>query len=447
MEGNKLVRKKYVKIELALLVLLGISQYFGVTAANLGLVFIMICLFPLVPGQMQAEVLLIAMPFFNMFSYKLGSTSLFYLLMTLYCVQYLRRRRFQMGRNQFLIFFVCCLLTITMNNMEIWVKWALRFFLMVLFFNDEALSDSLQDTVQYTSVSAILSSAIGYIMQINGKSIYTRSYVYLQGVGSSTRFAGLIGDSVFYGQFIAVLIAANLMLAYQDKRYGRFAHIASAIMAAFALLSISKTAILLIAVELTGYVVLLIIRNAKNRKSVMKSVLLLIGVWAALVLLYWYVMTHSDNFLVRSFMTRFAANDLWTGRTSIAETYLKWIASDWKCWLVGMRYSTYTRGIQSGNLVIRRAHNILIETACLFGVIPTIAILVALVCYFCRLQSRYHVSVMAYLPLMILLASGVSLHGHFEWHYYFLCSIAFACVHFNIRKRKEQLSHENNAIC
>ena len=138
MEGNKLVRKKYVNIELALLVLLGISQYFGVTAANLGLVFIMICLFPLVPGQMQAEVLLIAMPFFNMFSYKLGSTSLFYLLMFLYCVQYLRRSRFQMGRNQFLIFFVCCLLTITMNNMEIWVKWALRFFLMVLFFNDEA---------------------------------------------------------------------------------------------------------------------------------------------------------------------------------------------------------------------------------------------------------------------------------------------------------------------
>ena len=100
-----------------------------------------------------------------------------------------------------------------------------------------------------------------------------------------------------------------------------------------------------------------------------------------------------------------------------------------------MKYSQYTRGIPNGNLIITRAHNIYIETACLFGVIPAIVLLIGLICYFYRLQARYHVSATAYLPLLVLAVSGISLHGHFEWHYYFLCSIAFACVHFNIRRK------------
>lgn len=437
MTVNRVKNKKYIHTELGLLMLLGISQYFGVASANLGIVLCTFCLFLLIPEELNAEALFIAMPFFNMFSYKLGTTSLFYVLIILYSIKYLRWRNLRINKRKFAIFFLCCLFTLTIQDTTIWLKWALRFWLMVLLFNDENLDQSLGDTIRYTSVSAIFSSVIGYLMQINGKSIYTRSYVYLQGSGSTTRFAGLIGDSVFYGQFIAVLIAANLMLAYRDRKYGAFAHIASTIMAAFALLTFSKTAILLITVEVTVYVLLLIVKNSKSRKTFFKSVLLVFAVWVAIMLLYWYVLTHTDNILVKGFITRFSADDLWTGRTTIAETYLEWLGADWKCWLSGMKYSQYTQGIQSGSLLIERAHNIYIETACLFGVIPGIAILLALIGYFFRQQIKYHASVISYLPILVLAASGVSLHGHFEWHYYFLCSIAFACVHSDIRKRKK----------
>lgn len=426
---------KPIYTELGLLLLLGIGQYFGVAAINLMTVLFITCLFLLLPGNLDAEALFIAMPFFNMFSYKLGTTSLFYLLIILYSVRYLRRRHFCMKTRKLVIFLLCCLVTLTIQNMAIWLKWALQFWLMVLLFDDQDLNQTLEDTIKYTSVSAILSSAIGYLMQINGKSIYTRSYLYLQGLGSITRFAGLIGDSVFYGQFIAVLIAANLMLAYRDKSYSAFAYAASAVMTAFALLSLSKTAILLIAVEITGYTVLLIVKNSKSRKTIFKSVLLIIGAWLAIMLLYRYAVTHTDNVLIKGFIVRFSADDLWTGRLSIAARYLEWLSEDWKCWLFGMKYSQYTRGIPNGNLIITRAHNIYIETACLFGVIPAIVLLIGLICYFYRLQARYHVSATAYLPLLVLAVSGISLHGHFEWHYYFLCSIAFACVHFNIRRK------------
>lgn len=446
MTANRKKCRKYIYTELGLLLLLGISQYFGVTSANLGIVLLIICLYFLVPPKKNAEALFIAMPFFNMFSYELGTTSLFYLFIILYSVKYLWYRSFRIDIRKLGIFLLCCFFSFTIQDMAVWTKWALRFWLMVLLFNDEGFDQNLEETIKYTSVSTIISSAIGYLMQINGKSIYTRSYVYLQGSGSTTRFAGLVGDSVFYGQFIAVLIAVNLMLAYKNRKYGTFAHVASAIMAAFALLSYSKTAILLIAVEVTGYVLLLIVKNAKSIKTIIKSILLIIGVWSSIMLLYWYVLTHTNNILVKGFMARFAENDLWTGRTSIATTYLEWLGEDWKCWLSGMKYSQYTKGIQSGSLLITRSHNIFIETACLFGVIPAITILLALVCYFVRQQIRYRASLIAYLPIAVLAASGISLHGHFEWHYYFLCSIAFACIHFDIRKRKELRFSETNAI-
>ena len=443
---RKVNNKKYIYTEFVLLILLSISQFFGVTGANLGIVLCIICLFCLLPEKKDTEALFIAMPAFNMFSYSLGKTSLFYLLIILYSVKYLWHKNFRVNKRKMIIFFLCCLFTITIQDVEVWVKWVLQFWLMILLFNDKNLDQNFENIIKYTSVSAVLSSIVGYVMQINGKSIYTRSYVYIQDAGSTTRFAGLIGDSVFYGQFIAVLIAANLTLAYRNKKYTMFAYIASAIMAAFVLLSFSKTAILLIAVEVTGYIVFLIARNSNNRKNIFKNILLIFGVWAVIMLLYQYVMTHTDNILIKGFLTRFSANDLWTGRTSIAETYFEWLSTDWKYWLSGMEYSQYTSGIQNGNLLITRAHNIYIETACLFGIIPAIILLVALVCYFYRLQIKYRVYMMSYLPLLVLAASGISLHGHFEWHYYFLCSITFACVHSDIRKRKEIRSNEINAI-
>lgn len=446
MLGGKSNHRKYIWIELGLLLFLGISQYFGVSGINLGIVLLLICLFAALPGNMQAEALFIAMPFFNLFSYKMGTTSMFYFLIIIYICRYLRRRHFRIKREKLAVFLVCCIFTISIRNAEVWLKWVLRFGLMVLLFNDKDMNHGLEETAKYTSVSAIISSMVGYLMLVNDRSIYNRSYVYIEGVGSNTRFAGLIGDSVFYGQFIAVLIAVNLLFAYQDPKYKRFTYVSSAIMTAFALLSISKTAIILIVIEVTAYVLLLIARNSKSRKTVIWSVILVFGAFCAIVLLYWYVMTHTDNILIQGFLTRFASGDLWTGRTSIARTYLEWLGEDWRYWLSGMSYGQYTQGIKNGSLLITRAHNIFIESACVFGVIPSIVIIMSLVVYFCRQHARHHTPVIAYLPLAVLIASGLALHGHYEWHYYFLCSMSFACIHSSVGEKKERLPDAIYAI-
>ena len=79
--------------------------------------------------------------------------------------------------------------------------------------------------------------------------------------------------------------------------------------------------------------------------------------------------------------------------------------------------------------MITRAHNIYIETICLFGLLPAVALF-----GFCLrkigsyIKNRNNIFFMT--PFMVLVLSGVSLHGHIEWPYYFLLSIALGTMDY-----------------
>ncbi|MCX0392522.1 hypothetical protein LI050_13420, partial [Clostridium perfringens] len=133
---------------------------------------------------------------------------------------------------------------------------------LILTYNEDILVRQSKQIIKGISVSMIISSAWGYIYLLTGKSIYTVGQVYLNGT-ITTRFGGLIGDSVFFAQFCAILIAANLVICYVDKKNITENIIFCLLLTIFDLLSYSKTGFLLIGFIYISYFIASIYNNAK----------------------------------------------------------------------------------------------------------------------------------------------------------------------------------------
>ncbi|WP_369675995.1 hypothetical protein, partial [Enterococcus faecium] len=100
--------------------------------------------------------------------------------------------------------------------------------------------ERLPQIIKCINISTIISSMIGYVMLISGNSIYTNSYIYTE-TGNVTRFAGLVGDSVFYGQFTVIIIGLTLAMMLEKEISKIFGYITCMILSIFVVLTYSKT--------------------------------------------------------------------------------------------------------------------------------------------------------------------------------------------------------------
>lgn len=405
-----------------LLILLGISQIYGIKLINI-LIFIviatMVCICPL---KSDVVILFLLVPFFNLLSLELGTTSFYYIYILIYLFKYFRYRRWKIEKNKVIIIMIAIFFTMFWLNFAVQLKWLLLFILLVINYKDIFFINEFHAIVKHICISTILSSIIGYVMLIEGKSIYTHSYIY-SSLGNTTRFPGLVGDSVFYGQFAVIIIAVLLTMLLENKVSKIFGYASTVILSCFVVITYSKTAIVLLAFVVLTYGIAYIGKYSQYSKTAWKTIVIL-GIFCLVTFSgFFYIITHLDNPLIKMYVIRFSSTDLWTGRKAVTDNYIQKLSSDFLYLFVGMPYSEYTQnGVLVGETIITRAHNIYLETMCLFGVIPAFVIVflcVKKMFVFLMKNKNWFMIV----PLLTLMISGVSLHGHIEWPYYFLVAI------------------------
>jgi len=85
--------QKIMKIELFILLLLGISHIFFGPTINLLLSIILFFLFLFTSLENNIVMLFTALPFFNLFTGKIGTTSLYYLYIIIFIFKYFFRSK------------------------------------------------------------------------------------------------------------------------------------------------------------------------------------------------------------------------------------------------------------------------------------------------------------------------------------------------------------------
>lgn len=421
----KLNQKLIIVAGIVLLFLLGIGHILSLSSVN-----VMICmmlLFLFIISNLRTNVLLLftAIPFFNLFTSSIGSTSLFYLYVIVFLLKYIHVNKYHFNKSKILIFTILVLVRITSGDFVYLAKWSLLLSVFIFTYNEDFFIEQSNKIVKYLSISFILSSLFGYYMLQNGLSIYTNSYIYISSELTVTRFAGLVGDSVFYSQFAALLIAANLVINYYNNSGRIFRYVVVTILIFFIILTYSKTGLILALVSIAIYLIALVYNNIKTRKKIISTSLIVILSISLMIIGANYILKHTHNLIISNYINRFSASDLLTGRKEVYAHYINLLEHNWETPFFSMPQDEYlsiftTNGINKLN----RAHSIYLETVCAFGIFTSIILfgwILVKVLQVLRSENQKF----CILPLLIMLASGFTLHGHFEFHYYFILSVAF----------------------
>lgn len=415
----RLKREKYIlSIVLILIVFLGVSHclLIGNVSLFITMIIIVISLFSTV--NISYIIMFMCLPFFNMMNKSIGSVSFFYVVIIIFLIKFLKYKKMKIGYKKLLLICFFIFLRLFSRDLVLLSKWILLILPLILTYNDDILYYNLERVIKYLSITTIISSLFGYYMLINGLSIYTSAYVYSE-KGITTRFAGLIGDSVVYGQFIIIIIASNIVIGYFNKKINKRCILLSVILSIFGILTYSKTFIILLIFIIFIYILNTIMENIKNKKKILKSFFIIISSIFVILLGISYIIKNMDNYLINNYIVRFSNVDLWTGRGTVSKHYIDLIFSDFRNIFIPMKQYIYEAPFYaSSTMIITRAHNIYIETVCIFGLAGSLLIFLYIIFEIIKFLFRKG-KFICLSPLMVLLASGISLHGHLEFQYYF----------------------------
>lgn len=391
----------------------------GVGSLAISVVLIGICCF--VRFELLGIYLFAALPFFNVMNMSIGSTSLYYLLLGIAVIRYLIQGFERSTPIKMVVLLSIFVLTCYNLTSQIkYVKWFIRLIPLVMFYGVPFVKDRLEDIVDFYAVSMVIASWYGYLMLQMGTSIYTHSYVYADGA-STTRFAGLVGDSVMYGMQLLFLIAFLFVLIIKRTNRKPIRVILVALLVYFGALTYSKTffgCLLIMACVLYVYYLK---RQKITGMSLLKNfivIVLFVMLIAGLVL---FVLT-SDGSWAINFRTRLLAADLSTGRLTVWKYYLEWFYEHPEGFVRGMGFSEYaTRrtfySSTKGSFTILYAHNIFLETAVVFGIIEALLLFSALIVWMAK-KFKEHRDGILFLPMLVFLIVGMISHGHFEYSTY-----------------------------
>lgn len=432
---------KYTKIyiEIALLALLCVSQYIGISILNLALTGAIICIHFLMEDIDESVIgLFCALPEFNLMNTRIGSTSLYYLMIMVFWLRYFQHHEWKISKTKFLILLAFLVIRFSSNApLKGTLTWFLLLSVLVLTFNEDFFDKNIIQIVFFTSTVFLLSSLAGYLMLKAGKSIYTGGNVWVGNV-KSIRFAGIIGDAVFFSQFCSLLAAANLTLGCHNKRYLIPALIFAGSCLVLCLESYAKTGMLLIALCVVASVVWFIWDRLQNKRTALLSIFLIFASLIALVFLINYILTNTDNLILQNYISRLSSDDLLTGRLELWAYYIGMLVSNWCSLFIALPHSQYSVPVFiTADRGFDNPHNIYLESACLFGIIPTLCMLtlIFVMMYQCFVRRK---GILWQMPICVILASGFTLHGHREFQYYTLVAIALSFLSTNHKPTGEQ---------
>lgn len=419
-----------LKIIYLLLVILSFSQVLTLKYINI-LVCVSISIIMLLSSCEECTTMLfLLLPFFNFFNYKMGTTSLYYIFTAIFIWKYIKYYEFKVPMKKIVILLFLAVIRMFCFNAEIYFKWLCLFTVLVLTYNEDFFIENIKETIENFSISFIISSAVGLYMLQTGSSLYTYTKSYVNG---STRFAGLIGDNVFFAQIALVLAAFNFIILY--KRFSLKNLLIVISLYIFASLTISKTAIILEVILLILFLILLILKYGAYKYTFIKSIIIMILIGIGIFFSAYYIRNNTDNLVIQNYSTRFASNDLSTGRDEITNHYINKILQTPQVWFCSMTYEDYSQPFYPNahfTYTINRSHNIYIETICCFGIIPSCFIFIWLIKRIILLLTQNKILV---LPIITIFLTGFTLHGHYEFHYYLILSLGFSVFNKKFYKK------------
>lgn len=378
-------------------------------------------------SEICCRLLFICMPFFNIMGVDLGGTSLYYIIVLLFIVKAIADGTCENAGRRVMLFFVVIVATLyNFSSGLLYIKWLIHLTVPFALLGTQRFRRYLPEYIRYWTLSLVLSSFIGLIMLNSGTYLYMFGSVRT-GMEVVTRFSGLVGDAVVYGQLVSVALAANAFLSFSGKGY-RLLVPACIALVYFSLLTYSKGALVCLALVGLSAVVLFTREALKNRLP-LRHISIFILTIAVASAASKYLAEGGTAFSLDALLTRLDSSDLLTSRGDIWSAYIRyWGTVGPAMALRGIGFDTYISTTVFGRW--HNCHSVYIEAVTLFGFLGAIVIAALLFGYF-QSKRRQGARAVSYLPAAIMLASGVILHGFIDMPFFYVWTVALGCIGYS----------------
>ena len=373
------------------------------------------------PYTEMGVYLFACLPFFNVMNFQVGTTSMYYVLTGIAVLRYsYQEHNYKLKKKMVLL---CIIVIATCYNLEAvkeYIRWIIRIIPLVFFFREDVIKKHLKNIIDRYTLSMLFSSLWGWLMLKAGSSIYNGSHVYNEGT-YVIRFAGLVGDSVVYGIQLLLLISFIMVLIFRESEWRKTRLTAVILLYCFGLITFSKTFLFFMVLQIFYIYIYWSHRKKWTGKSIMLNAVVFIGMLTTTAWFVRFLMT-SNNDWASTMRIRLLSVDMSTGRLDVWRYYLGWCMDNWISLFRGMGFSEYFtlrpfRSVSGYYYLINRAHNLYIETIVVFGVLESLVVFGALIIWTIK-SYRKQRNTLYFLPLMTLLITGMTTHGHFEYSFY-----------------------------
>lgn len=311
-------------------------------------------------------ILMFLMPFATIFKASPNSQSFFtYILIFYVAWSFLKKRKIN---ESFLISFVILLLflaaqlTVSMNLLRT-IKFVVNILFIYFALNTVRTEDNKKIYLSYIMGIAI-SSLIAALNLIPNLDNYVGTTELGSGYVGIERFTGLYSDPNYYSVNLIICLCLIVILHHKKQLSALPSLILAAAMVAFAIMTFSKSAFLMLFLPLF----MLFYSKFKSRKYLIFAVVFTVGI--ILVLAIFAGKIEAFNTVISRFTASDDISSLTTGRTDIWLNYLKYLANN----LLNLAFGVGFGGSLVGAL---GAHNTYIDLIYYLGITGSI-ILVAL---------------------------------------------------------------------
>lgn len=373
--------------------------------------------------EYSTYILFISLPFFNLFTPVVGTTSLYYIYVILYILkniyQFIKKRKINNLIYKYIIFTIIIIFTMRNffeSSLMNYISWLILGLMFIFMYKN--INTKLFNIIKLYTISFIISSFCGYIGIINNWShIFPVQLHEVWGSsGVSLRFVGLTGESNSYAQIALILICfniINIITSNNKKKIENYLYIF--IIISFSLLTYSK--MFIIGLVIIGALVIIYISQKNFKEGIKLSSLLKVGTVSVLIscIILVLILNNLDNEVLLNYGVRFSSKDLFTGRFDVYDYFFKFLSSNVLYMLFGIGFANYD--IPWG--VGKHAHNIYLECILLFGIVGFLAIFILILLKISKSFKKNN-TLLLYIPLIVYLITGFSLHSMLSNYFFFI---------------------------
>jgi hypothetical protein len=425
---NRRITGQTFSVGICYVLLIGVcgGWLFSIGSISFLLTLVIVAIAAVGTSETCCRFLFACLPFFNVMGADLGGTSMFYLLVLLYVLKATIDGSVEHARGRYVALMLVFVFTVYNIGAGLtYAKWLIHLAVPLFLLGTIRLERNLPTYVRLLTVSLALSGFMGLTMMDRGIYLYTFGSVNT-GVDVTTRFSGLVGDAVVFGQVVALVVGANAYLIYAGKAY-RGAFPITLVLVFFAFLTYSKGALICLGI-VGAFALFGFLRKTARDGLPVRYLVGAVFALAAAYLLATYMLSGSSLFSVDALTTRLDSSDLLTARRDIWNAYFKlWDNVGLPMLFKGIGFDTYLNTTIYGRW--HNCHNLYIEAVTLFGWIIAIAMMVALVAHFVNMKRKGAV-LFAYMPCVLLLSSGLILHGFLDFPFFYEWTVALGCLEF-----------------